>query len=48
MRDKRYEIYDTVTGEVYTWGYSSFTAICNLSSLKRQHGEDNVSIRWVG
>lgn len=45
--NKKYEIYNVNTGEIYTFGYNSFTAMCNLSALKQQHGEDEVSIRWV-
>lgn len=42
-----YEVYNKETGEVYTNGYSDFTALNNLVSFRKEHGEDVVGIRWI-
>ena len=47
IRKEKYEIYNPNTGEVYTWGNNSYTAMCNLFALKKQYGDKNVAVRWV-
>ena len=44
---KMYEIYNKDTGEVYSNGYSDFTALNNLVSFRKEYGEDVVGIRWT-
>jgi hypothetical protein len=44
---KKYEIYNKETNEVLSEGYNEFTAMCNLVSFRRQHGEDKIDIRWI-
>lgn len=44
---KKYEVYNVKTGEIYSWGYNEFTAMCNLRAYRTKHGDKNVDIRWV-
>lgn len=45
-KQKKYEIYHIITGEVLSCGFNDFTAICNMASLKQTYG-DYIEIRWI-